>query len=57
LSIESLNERIRECLQHAEDSTHKAADHARESAIRQNYLAMERGWRELAQNLSKLKAL
>jgi hypothetical protein len=54
---EGLNERIRECLQQAEDCACKAANYAREPAILQNFLSMERGWRELAQSLSKLKAL
>jgi hypothetical protein len=43
--------------EHLPDNKRKAASHRRESLLRENFLAMERGWRELAQSLSKLKAL
>src|SRR5690348_7032560 len=49
--LNKLSEQIRECLEHAEDCARKAAAQPDGSALKQDFLNLEKHWQSLAQSL------
>jgi hypothetical protein len=49
--LNKLSEQIRECLEHAEDCARKAAAQPDGSALKQDFLNVEKHWQSLAQSL------
>ena len=48
--LNKLSERIRECLEHAEDCARKATAQPDGSILKQDYLHLEKSWRSLARS-------
>ena len=55
--LNNLSKQIRECLQHAEDCTRKAADQPEGSPLRQDFLTLEQRWLGLAQSIQLVERL
>ena len=49
--LKNLSEQIRECFQHAEDCSRKAAAQPDDSSLRQDFLEMEKRWLALARSI------
>jgi hypothetical protein len=49
--LNRLSEQVRECLEHAEHCARKAAAQCDGSALKQDFLNLEKNWRSLAQSI------
>ena len=49
--LNNLSEQVRECLEHAEECTRKAAELPNSSRFRKDFLQLEKRWLELARSI------